>query len=104
MIACFNYLCVIKKQKRHIDKEEWYFSIFQEVDCCTCLHRSVICHINHDKVDDLGTFKACKRFISANEPRIQVFEIVRKGERKEDCNLQEQNVDQYLSLQSLISC
>lgn len=50
------------------------------------LRSAVICHINHDKVDDLDTFKAWEQFISANDPMIQGFEIFRKGkgERKEE--------------------
>lgn len=86
MSACFNYLCVIKSKRDTWIKKNDIFQFFKKSSAVHRLHSTVICHINHDKVDDLGTFKACKRFISANEPRIHVFEIFRK--RKEDCNLQ----------------
>lgn len=110
MMACFNYLCVIKKakethsKKKKKKKKNDTFPFLKKTTALHHLHSTVICHINHGKMADLGTFKAYEQFMSANEPRMYVFEICRKGnrERKEVCNLQQPNIDQYFSLQLVI--
>lgn len=59
-----------------------------------------MCHINHDEVDDLGTFNVL--FQQMNQVYKFFLDVFRQGERAKEYNLQWQTIDQYFSLQSLI--